>query len=196
MAVEQFPKGHSNLTYLLRVGGSELVLRRPPKGAKQIKAGHDMRRDPVPALAQLSVFEGGFTLDAAEAVLDLGAHSEAPWPPDAVQSLVDKSLVRVGAGERFDLLVSIKEYAAEQLGAPGRFCGSGRDALRAAQARHVEYENSAADVALGAKPVEVDGVAKPTAARVAALARAGQTLLTADAARALRIHQRILLGLR
>jgi len=43
--VEQFPKGHSNLTYLLKVGGTELVLRRPPKGAKQIKAGHDMRRE-------------------------------------------------------------------------------------------------------------------------------------------------------
>src|SRR5262249_59489317 len=38
-------KGHSNLTYLLEVGGKELVLRRPPKGAKQIKAGHDMRRE-------------------------------------------------------------------------------------------------------------------------------------------------------
>ena len=45
LLVEQFPKGHSNLTYLLRVGGTELVLRRPPKGAKQIKAGHDMRRE-------------------------------------------------------------------------------------------------------------------------------------------------------
>ncbi len=43
--IEQFPKGHSNLTYLLKVGGEELVLRRPPKGAKQIKAGHDMRRE-------------------------------------------------------------------------------------------------------------------------------------------------------
>jgi aminoglycoside phosphotransferase (APT) family kinase protein len=45
VVVEQFPKGHSNLTYLLRVGGKELVLRRPPRGAKQIKAGHDMRRE-------------------------------------------------------------------------------------------------------------------------------------------------------
>ena len=43
--VEQFPRGHSNLTYRLRVGGTELVLRRPPKGAKQIKAGHDMGRE-------------------------------------------------------------------------------------------------------------------------------------------------------
>ncbi len=45
VAVEQFPKGHSNLTYLLTVGDTELVLRRPPRGAKQIKAGHDMRRE-------------------------------------------------------------------------------------------------------------------------------------------------------
>jgi len=45
VVVEQFPKGHSNLTYLLRVSGTELVLRRPPKGAEQIKAGHDMRRE-------------------------------------------------------------------------------------------------------------------------------------------------------
>ena len=45
VVVEQFPKGHSNLTYLLRVGDTEWVLRRPPKGAKQIKAGHDMRRE-------------------------------------------------------------------------------------------------------------------------------------------------------
>lgn len=42
-------------------------------------------------------------------------------------------------------------------------------------------ENSAADVALGAKPLEVDGMAKPTAARVMSLAHGGQTLLTAEA---------------
>lgn len=43
--VEQFPRGHSNLTYLLRVGERELVLRRPPFGAKRIKTGHDMGRE-------------------------------------------------------------------------------------------------------------------------------------------------------
>ena len=46
-------------------------------------------------------------------------------------------------------------------------------------------ENSAADVALGAKPLEVDGIAKVIAARVMAAARGGQTLLTAEAAAAL-----------
>ncbi len=44
LAVEQFPKGYSNLTYLLRVGERELVLRRPPFGAK-IKTAHDMGRE-------------------------------------------------------------------------------------------------------------------------------------------------------
>ncbi len=46
-------------------------------------------------------------------------------------------------------------------------------------------ENSADDVARGAKPLEVDGLAKPTAARVMSLARGGQTLLTAEAREAL-----------
>jgi aminoglycoside phosphotransferase (APT) family kinase protein len=40
----QFPNGSANLTYLLRVGPHELVLRRPPMG--QIAPGaHDMRRE-------------------------------------------------------------------------------------------------------------------------------------------------------
>ncbi len=44
LTVEQFPGGHSNLTYLLRRGERELVLRRPPLGAS-IKTAHDMGRE-------------------------------------------------------------------------------------------------------------------------------------------------------
>ena len=44
LIVEQFPAGFSNLTYLLRLGELELVLRRPPVGAK-IKTAHDMSRE-------------------------------------------------------------------------------------------------------------------------------------------------------
>jgi len=44
LEVLQFPSGHSNLTYLLRIGERELILRRPPFGAK-IKTAHDMRRE-------------------------------------------------------------------------------------------------------------------------------------------------------
>jgi aminoglycoside phosphotransferase (APT) family kinase protein len=44
VTVEQFPSGHSNLTYLLHAGDQEFVLRRPPFGAK-IKTAHDMGRE-------------------------------------------------------------------------------------------------------------------------------------------------------
>lgn len=44
LTIEQFPAGFSNLTYLLRIGDRELVLRRPPLGAK-IKTAHDMGRE-------------------------------------------------------------------------------------------------------------------------------------------------------
>ncbi|MGZ4779154.1 MAG: phosphotransferase family protein [Thermoanaerobaculia bacterium] len=44
MEVEQFPGGHSNLTYLLRFGDRELVLRRPPFGPVPPRA-HDMARE-------------------------------------------------------------------------------------------------------------------------------------------------------
>jgi len=43
-AVRQFPGGASNLTYLLSYPGRELILRRPPSGAKA-KSAHDMRRE-------------------------------------------------------------------------------------------------------------------------------------------------------
>ena len=44
LEVEQFSGGHSNLTYLLRFGEQEFVLRRPPFGRVPPKA-HDMSRE-------------------------------------------------------------------------------------------------------------------------------------------------------
>ena len=44
MRVEQFGGGHSNLTYLIRFGDGELVLRRPPLGPVPPTA-HDMARE-------------------------------------------------------------------------------------------------------------------------------------------------------
>ncbi|HXB66796.1 MAG TPA: phosphotransferase family protein [Candidatus Acidoferrales bacterium] len=44
LAVEQFPGGHSNLTYLLKAGDREYVLRRAPLGPVAPKA-HDMVRE-------------------------------------------------------------------------------------------------------------------------------------------------------
>jgi aminoglycoside phosphotransferase (APT) family kinase protein len=44
LVVEQFAEGHSNLTYLLRMGEDELVLRRAPFG-NPVKSAHDMARE-------------------------------------------------------------------------------------------------------------------------------------------------------
>jgi aminoglycoside phosphotransferase (APT) family kinase protein len=44
LVIEQFPSGWSNLTYLLRLGDVELVLRRPPFG-NVVATAHDMARE-------------------------------------------------------------------------------------------------------------------------------------------------------
>ena len=66
---------------------------------------------------RLSVFVGGFSLEAAQAV---GAADDLGMDfLDALAGLVDKSLVRqleVGSGEaRFGMLETIREYGLEQL---------------------------------------------------------------------------------
>lgn len=42
--IKQFPAGSSNLTYLVKIGESEFVLRRPPFGSA-VKSAHDMTRE-------------------------------------------------------------------------------------------------------------------------------------------------------
>ena len=44
LTVHQFPSGFSNLTYHLRFGDREFVMRRPPFGTKA-KSAHDMKRE-------------------------------------------------------------------------------------------------------------------------------------------------------
>jgi aminoglycoside phosphotransferase (APT) family kinase protein len=51
----QFPRGHSNLTYLITIGDREIVLRRPPFGTKA-KTAHDMSREYRVLKALHSVF--------------------------------------------------------------------------------------------------------------------------------------------
>jgi predicted ATPase len=72
--------------------------------------------------ARLAVFAGGCTLQAAEEVLDADL--------DTLQSLVDQSLVR-HSDERFWMLETIREYAAERLEESGE-----AEELRR---RHAEY---------------------------------------------------------
>ncbi|MBI3368747.1 MAG: hypothetical protein HY021_09995, partial [Burkholderiales bacterium] len=66
-------------------------------------------------LAQLSVFHGGFTLAAAEAVIDLSGFDTAMWLGELLQQLIEKSLVQARGDRRFDLLLSVQAYAAQKL---------------------------------------------------------------------------------
>lgn len=96
------------------------------------------------ALAQASVFEGGFTLEAAEAVCDLTPWPDAPLPLDVVQALVDKSWLRAYVAldaPRFGMYASLQEYAAEKLRTEGAIAAdaSGPDAAFRFEARHGEY---------------------------------------------------------
>lgn len=55
--VDQFPSGHSNLTYLVHYGDRDLVVRRPPFGA-HARGGHDMGRE----FSVLSRLDGHYAL--------------------------------------------------------------------------------------------------------------------------------------
>ena len=89
------------------------------------------------ALAQLSVFHGGFSMEAVEQIVDLTDFENPPWAGDVISSLHDKSLVRIFEppgfpGEvRLSLYESIREFAAEKL--------TELEEVGEAEARHSAY---------------------------------------------------------
>jgi predicted ATPase/class 3 adenylate cyclase len=125
----------------VRVLSPEQLLERLSRRLDMLKAGRgvDPRQQTLRAtiawshdlleaeeqrlFAGLSVFRGGCTLEAAEQVCDADI--------DVLQSLVDKSLVRVREGGRFWMLETIREYAAEQLEESGE-----AEELRRRHAQH------------------------------------------------------------
>jgi predicted ATPase/class 3 adenylate cyclase len=118
------------------------------------------------ALAQSAVFVGGFTLEAAEAVLETGGELDRASPViDVIEALRDKSLLRAEArdGElRFSLFQTIREYALLHLDDEGR-----------TRARHASFF-----ARLGARRVEeLEGGGGVPALR--ALVREGENLVAA-----------------
>jgi predicted ATPase/class 3 adenylate cyclase len=123
--LEQLPLALELAAARVRVLSPELLLERLSQRLDLLKAGRgvDARQQTLRAtvewsydlltedeqrlFARLAVFRGGCTLESAEEVCDADL--------DTLQSLVDKSLVRVRAGDRFWMLETIREYAAERL---------------------------------------------------------------------------------
>ncbi len=96
-----------------------------------IEWSHDLLDDGEQRLfARLAVFRGGWTLEAGEQICDADL--------DVLQSLVDKSLVRI-RDDRFWMLETIREFAAERLEAS-------RDAAELRR-RHAEHFLRLAEVA-------------------------------------------------
>jgi predicted ATPase/DNA-binding SARP family transcriptional activator len=86
---------------------------------------------------RLAVFSGGFSLASAERVAAFGAIA-AGRVLDVLTRLADKSLVRVER-ERYYLLATIREYAAERLSAAGEL----DEARRAHLACYAEFAEQA-----------------------------------------------------
>ena len=100
------------------VDARQQTLRATIEWSHDLLAAEEQR-----AFARFSIFTGGSRLEAAEQVCDTGL--------DTLQSLVDKSLIRLRDHERFWMLETIREYAAERLQESGEL-----DELRH---RHAEY---------------------------------------------------------
>jgi len=105
---------------LLRHGPSDVVARQATLRAAIDWSWDLLEEVERDTLAQSSVFRGGFSLEAAEAVIDLSAHDGGADVLDVLESLRGKSLVRtyenevLGGELRFDIYESIREYAAER----------------------------------------------------------------------------------
>jgi len=112
-----------------------LAVREPGVGVRSLKAALDWSWDMLDpqersCLAQLSVFVSGFSLAAAEAVVEL----QVPVI-DAVHQLLEHSLVHSsrGASAKLMLLESVRDYAAGQLAAEGVA------AVEGVTRRHIDY---------------------------------------------------------
>jgi len=134
---------------LLRGGSREIDPRK-----SDLRAVLDVSWNQLPpwaqlGLAQCAVFRGPFSLEAAEAVLDLRPCDPARWPMDALELLEDHSLLQVIRTDRrrprFRLLHSVRDLALERLADPAAISDAsaptptGPDAARAAQLRHAAF---------------------------------------------------------
>ena len=136
--VRQFPGGASNLTYLLRWPGRDLILRRPPAGAKA-RSAHDMTREYTiqRALAPVYPYVAGmvglcrdasvigsdfYVMERLDGVIlrkelpfELSAHQASDLCEHAWEALVRLHQVDVGAVPELAALGRGEGYVARQV---------------------------------------------------------------------------------
>ena len=109
--------------FRLLTGGSRTAEARQKTLRATVDWSHQLLTDPERVLfRRLSIFRGGWTLEAAEAVAaTAGTGSAASLPAedvlDLLGALVDRSLVQVDTGEsggRYRMLETLRQYAEER----------------------------------------------------------------------------------
>jgi predicted ATPase/DNA-binding SARP family transcriptional activator len=151
--------------FALLTSGSRTALPRH----RTLRAAMDWSHDLLPAEAQvvlrrLSVFRGGFTLDAAEAVAaggDIGPGEVL----DLVATLLDRSLLVMreqDGGARYRLLETMRQYAGQRLEAAGEAQGT-RQAMTAFYLRFLAeqepaFTTTSRRVAFGHVDPELDNI--------------------------------------
>jgi len=125
--------------FRLLAGGSRTALPRQQTLQAAMDWSYDLLTDPERALLRgLSVFAGGWTMEAAEAVCaDDGPAGEPVL--DLLTRLVDKSLIEVegGPAPRYRMLETVRQYAGEKLRAA--------DEMSMFRRRHLEWFLSLAE---------------------------------------------------
>jgi predicted ATPase/DNA-binding CsgD family transcriptional regulator len=121
LSVEQIAAGVSDRFHLL-TGGVRTALPRHQTLRASVDWSHELLSDEEAILfRRLSVFAGGFTLDACEQVCG-DEVLERVAILDLLTSLVDKSLVvaeELGSAVRYRLLETVRQYASERLAEAG-----------------------------------------------------------------------------
>lgn len=108
--------------FRLLTGGARTAVRRQQTLRASVDWSHALLTEPERILfRRLAAFAGDFDLDAAQAV-GAGSEVESYQLLDQLSLLVDKSLVvadDTGAGMRYRLLETVRQYAQEKLGESG-----------------------------------------------------------------------------
>ena len=127
----QYPSGYSNLTYLIKTGDKEMVLRRPPHGAN-IRSGHDMSREfkilsalkghfskaPLPLIFcedKTIIGDEFYIMEKVNGTIFRGSQPKSEWPkPNVMPSLVESFIKTFSEIHSLDL----KQIGFQDFGRP------------------------------------------------------------------------------